>query len=101
MIIHSRKRVEAQTFEKWPRFRYNTYTIKLKGTGVPDRTGLCYGVTELSLGSEKAICANSGWKSQEHGRAYTAHKKFMNTSASAETAASFILEGRYIDNQTS
>ena len=32
---------------------------------------------------------------------YTAHKKFMNTSPSAESVASFILEGRYLENQTS
>ena len=31
---------------------------------------------------------------------YTAHKKFMNTSTSAESIASFILEGRYLENQT-
>ena len=31
---------------------------------------------------------------------YTAHKKFMNTSTSAESMASFILEGRYLENQT-
>ena len=31
---------------------------------------------------------------------YTAHKKFMNTSTSAESVASFILEGRYLENQT-
>ena len=30
---------------------------------------------------------------------YTAHKKFMNTSTSAESVASFILEGRYLENQ--
>ena len=29
---------------------------------------------------------------------YTAHKKFMNTSTSAEPVASFILEGRYREN---
>ena len=32
---------------------------------------------------------------------YTAHKKFINTSTSAESVASFILEGRYLKNQTS
>ena len=32
---------------------------------------------------------------------YTAHKKFMNTSTSAESVASFILEGGYLENQTS
>ena len=32
---------------------------------------------------------------------YTAHKKFMNTSTTAESVASFILEGRYLENQTS
>ena len=32
---------------------------------------------------------------------YTAHKKFMNTSTSATSVASFILEGRYLENQTS
>ena len=32
---------------------------------------------------------------------YTAHKKFMNTSTSAEFVASFILEGRYLKSQTS
>ena len=31
---------------------------------------------------------------------YTAHKKFMNTSFSAESMASFTLEGRYLENQT-
>ena len=31
---------------------------------------------------------------------YTTHKKFMNTSTSAESMASFILEGRYLKNQT-
>ena len=31
---------------------------------------------------------------------YTAYKKFMNTSTSAESMASFILEGRYLENQT-
>ena len=31
---------------------------------------------------------------------YTAHNKFMNTSTSAESVASFILEGRYLENQT-
>ena len=30
---------------------------------------------------------------------YTAHKKFMNTSTSAESVTSFILEGRYLENQ--
>ena len=32
-------------------------------------------------------------------RSYTAHKKFMNTSTSVEYVASFILEGRYLENQ--
>ena len=32
---------------------------------------------------------------------YTAHKKFMNTSTCAESVASFILEGRYLESQTS
>ena len=32
---------------------------------------------------------------------YTAHQKFMNTSTSAESVASIILEGRYLENQTS
>ena len=32
---------------------------------------------------------------------YTAHNKFMNTSTIAESVASFILEGRYLENQTS
>ena len=32
--------------------------------------------------------------------AYTDHKKFMNTSTSAKSMASFILEGRYLENQT-
>ena len=32
---------------------------------------------------------------------YTAHKKFMNSSTSAESMASFILEGGYLENQTS
>ena len=31
---------------------------------------------------------------------YTAHNEFMNTSTSAESVASFILEGRYLENQT-
>ena len=31
---------------------------------------------------------------------YAAHKKFMNTSTSAESMASVILEGRYLENQT-
>ena len=31
---------------------------------------------------------------------YTAGKKFMNTSTSAESMASFILEDRYLENQT-
>ena len=30
---------------------------------------------------------------------YTAHKKFMNTSTSVESMASFMLEGRYLENQ--
>ena len=32
---------------------------------------------------------------------HTAHKKFMNTSTSAEFVASFILDGRYLETQTS
>ena len=31
---------------------------------------------------------------------YTAHKKFRNTSTSAESVASIELEGRYLENQT-
>ena len=30
---------------------------------------------------------------------YTAHKKFMNTSTRAESMASLVLEGRYLENQ--
>ena len=32
---------------------------------------------------------------------YNAHKKFMNTSTTVESVASFILEGWYLENQTS
>ena len=34
-------------------------------------------------------------------RTYTAAKKFMNTSTTAVSVASFILQGRYLENQTS
>ena len=34
------------------------------------------------------------------GDTYTAHKKFMNTSTSAESVASFTLEAQLLENQT-
>ena len=94
---------ETQPPKEWPQ----NGAVKFSNYGTRYREGLDLVVKDINInikGGEKVNTHPKVTFQKQSFRtfvSYTAHKKFMNTSTTAESVASFILEGRYLENQTS